>query len=118
MQWVQLVIGFSAGILSGLFGIGGGIILIPALVYFLHLTQYEAQGTTLAAMIPPIGLLAALKYYAQGNVKVSIALFICAGFFIGGFLGAEAAHRINEPILKKLFGGLLFLTSIRMIFFK
>lgn len=100
------------------FGIGGGTILIPALIYFLALTQHQAQGTTLAAMIPPIGLLAALRYWQSGNVKLQIAIFICIGFFFGGWIGADFAHRISEPILKRLFGLFLLFISLRMIFTK
>ena len=74
-----------------MFGIGGGAILIPALVFIFGLTQHQAQGTTLAILVPPIGLLAALRYYQSGNVKLSIAAFVCIGFFIGGLIGANIA---------------------------
>jgi uncharacterized membrane protein YfcA len=117
-QLVLVVFGLCAGALSGVFGIGGGTILIPALVFLLGFTQHQAQGTTLAAMIPPIGLLAAWKYWQAGNVKIVPALLICLGFFIGGLFGAILAQQVSEPMLKKLFGGYLLLVSLYMIFGK
>ena len=115
MWSVYVVLGLCAGIASGFFGIGGGTILIPVLVYLFGLTQHQAQGTTLAIMIPPIGLLAAWRYYVQGNVKLNIALFVCIGFFIGGLIGAQFVHKISDPMLKKLFGVFLLIISLRMI---
>lgn len=113
-----LILGVIAGIFGGFFGIGGGTILIPAFIYLLGFTQHQAQGTTLAAMIPPIGLLAALRYWQMGNVKLQVAIFICLGFFIGGWFGADIAHRIPDLLLKRLFGAFLLLISLRMIFAK
>jgi hypothetical protein len=115
MWGIYLILGLIAGIFSGFLGIGGGIILIPALAYLFGLTQHQAQGTTLAIMVPPIGLLAAIKYYLEGNVKLGIAVFICIGFFIGGLLGAQFAHKISSPLLKKIFGIFLLFVSLRMI---
>jgi len=112
---LYVVVGLAAGICGGMFGIGGGTILIPALVYIFGLTQVQAQGTSLAIMIPPIGLLAALRYYYSGNVKLSMALFICLGFFIGGFFGASLVQKFPDPILKKLFGVFLLAVSLKMI---
>ena len=114
-QMLYIILGLLAGTLSGIFGIGGGTILIPALVFLCGLTQHQAQGTTLAAMIPPIGLLAAWRYWQAGNVKISLAAFICAGFFIGGLIGANFAQGIAEPVLKKLFGVFLLFVSLSMI---
>lgn len=116
-MWVlYLILGVVSGIFGGFFGIGGGTILIPALIYIFGLTQHQAQGTSLAIMIPPIGLLAAMKYYMEGNVKINMALFICAGFFVGGFLGAYFAQKIPDNLLKKIFGLFLFFISLKMIF--
>lgn len=115
MWLAYIVLGVTAGIFSGFFGIGGGLILIPALTYFFHLTQHQAQGTTLAILIPPIGLLAALKYYYAGNVKLNIAMFICVGFFVGGLIGASLIHKIPDIMLKKLFGFFLLGVSLKMI---
>jgi len=110
-----LLLGLVAGILSGILGIGGGIILIPAMVFLFGMSQHTAQGTTLALMVPPIGLLAAWAYYKQGFVDLKVAAFICLGFFIGGLLGAEFAVGIPEPILRKIFGVVLLVASLKMI---
>ena len=108
-------LGLLAGILGGMFGIGGGIILVPALVYFFGLTQHQAQGTTLAILVPPIGLLAALRYYYGGHVKLGMAGLICIGFFIGGLLGAELVQKVSDPALKRIFGIFLLVVSLHMI---
>jgi uncharacterized membrane protein YfcA len=115
---LYVVLGVVAGICGGMFGIGGGAILIPALVFIFGLTQHQAQGTTLAILVPPIGLLAALRYYQSGNVKLSIAAFVCIGFFIGGLIGANIVHNFSDPLLKKMFGIFFLLVSIQMIFSK
>ncbi len=117
-QALYIGLGIVAGIFGGMFGIGGGTILIPALVFLFGLTQHQAQGTTLAIMVPPIGLLAAWRYWQSGNVKLSMAGFICAGFLIGGLLGANIIHNVSDPMLKKLFGIYLLIISLRMIFVK
>lgn len=111
-----IILGLVAGICGGMFGIGGGVILIPALVYLFGLTQHQAQGTTLAIMVPPIGLLAAMRYYYNGNVKLGIAGFICLGFLLGGFVGAHFVQNFSELMLKRLFGIFLLFVSLRMIF--
>lgn len=116
--YVLLSLGFVAGVCSGFFGIGGGLVLIPAMVFILGMTQHMAQGTTLALMVPPIGLLAAWKYYAQGYVDIKTAAFICVGFFIGGLLGAQGAVLIPNEILKKGFGIFMLIVSLKMIFGK
>jgi len=114
-QLLYIMLGIIAGIFSGIFGIGGGTVLIPALVFLFGLTQHQAQGTTLAIMIPPIGLLAALRYYYSGNVKLNIAAFICLGFFFGGLLGAHLIQNVPDLALKRLFGVFLAIISVRMI---
>ncbi len=113
-----IILGLIAGVFSGLLGIGGGTIIIPALVYFYGLSQHQAQGTTLALMVLPIGFLAALKYYVNGNVNISMALFICLGFFVGGFIGATLVQPIPDYFLKKIFGLFLLIVAFRMIFGK
>lgn len=112
---LYIILGLVAGVSSGMLGIGGGTILIPVLVYIFGLSQHQAQGTTLALMVPPIGLLAALRYYYSGNVKLGMAAFICIGFFVGGLIGAHFVQNISEPLLKKLFGIFLLVISMRMI---
>ena len=114
-QLLYIILGLTAGIFSGIFGIGGGTILIPALVFLFGLTQHQAQGTTLAIMVPPIGLLAAWRYWQAGNVKMSVAAFICAGFFVGGLIGAHFIQEVPDPLLKKMFGVFLLFISLRMI---
>jgi len=110
-----ICLGVAAGTLAGIFGIGGGVILIPALVYLFGLSQHQAQGTTLAILVPPIGLLAAMRYYYSGNVKLNLAVFICIGFFVGGLLGAHLVQNLPEPVLKKVFGIFLACIAARMI---
>jgi uncharacterized protein len=113
-----IIVGLVAGIFGGMFGIGGATILVPALVFIFGLSQHQAQGTTLAALVPPIGLLAAWRYYQSGNVKMGIAGLICIGFFIGGWLGASLIQGIPDQLLKKMFGVFLLLVSLKMIFAK
>ena len=115
---ILLMIGLTAGILSGLIGIGGGMIMIPALIFFLNFSQKSAQGTTLAIMVPPIGVLAAWAYYKEGFVDIRAASVICIGFIVGSFFGAKWALVIPQEILKKLFSVLLILIAIKMFFSK
>lgn len=117
-QLLYIILGLVAGIFGGMFGIGGGTILIPVLVFLFGLTQHQAQGTTLAIMVPPIGLLAAWSYWKAGNVKLSMAAFICAGFFIGGLIGASLIQNLADTLLRRLFGIFLLLVSLEMIFRK
>ncbi len=113
-----LLLGLVAGILSGLIGIGGGIIIVPALVFIFGLTQHQAQGTTLALMVPPIGILAAWTYYQKGFVDLRIAALVCAGFVVGGLLGAKLATNLSNVILEKIFGVALLLIALKMILAK
>ena len=115
---ILLIIGILAGILSGLIGIGGGIIVIPALVLFMGFSQQAAQGTTLAMMVPPIGILAALAYYKEGYVDIKVAAIICVGFIAGSFFGAKYATAIPELSLKKIFSVILILVALKMFFSK
>jgi uncharacterized protein len=111
-------IGLVAGALSGLLGIGGGIIIVPALVLFFGFSQHTAQGTTLALMVPPIGILAAWTYYRHGHVNLPAAIYICLGFVVGGLLGARAAGAVPEPVLRRVFGAVFLVVSLRMLLFK
>ena len=111
-------IGVFAGVLAGMVGIGGGILMIPALVYFMGFSQLMAQGATLAAMIPPIGLLAAYAYYQKGFVNIPVAACIAAGFLVGGFFGGKLAVQIDATMLRKGFALFLMIISIKMFFSK
>jgi len=115
MNLSYIFLGLVAGVFSGFLGIGGGTLLIPVMVYIFGLTQHQAQGTTLALMVPPIGLLAAMRYYKSGNVKIDMAVFICLGFFVGGLIGAHFVQNIPDQILKRFFGVFLLFVSIRML---
>jgi hypothetical protein len=112
---LYVLIGIFAGMASGLIGIGGGIIVVPCLIYLFGFSQHTAQGTTLAMMIPPIGLLAAWAYYKHGHVNLPVAGLICLGFVLGGYLGAKFAIGLPEIILRKIFGVCLLLIAGYMI---
>jgi hypothetical protein len=116
--FILILLGLGTGVLSGIIGIGGGIVIIPALVLLLNMTQQQAQGTTLAMMVPPIGILAALTYYKAGYVDLKVAGLLCIGFLFGGFFGAKLAIYLPAPILKKVFAVILMLISLKMFFGK
>jgi uncharacterized membrane protein YfcA len=111
-----LILGILAGTLSGLVGIGGGVIIVPALVFLFGFSQHSAQGTTLALMVPPIGILAAWTYYRQGQVDLKIAGFVCLGFLLGGLLGARFATGLSNIMLERIFGIALLLIAMKMLF--
>ncbi len=112
-----ILVGLCMGLFGGFLGLGGGLILIPILIYAYGLTQHQAQGTSLAVMVPPITLLAALRYYYSGNVKLGMAIFIAIGFALGGLIGSEFVQNIPDALLKKIFGIVLFFISLKMVFF-
>lgn len=119
MQTVLFILlGVLAGAMSGLFGIGGGVIIIPALVFLAGYTQHEAQGTTLAVFLLPVGILAAMRYYKSGHLHIIVALLICLGFVLGSFFGANVAESLSHIVLKRAFGVFLLLMSLYMIFGK
>jgi uncharacterized protein len=113
-----VIIGLMAGIFGGMFGVGGAVVMIPALVYFLGVDQHTAQGTSLAVMLPPIGLFAAYNYYKAGQVNIWYAVIIAATFMIGGYVGSMIALKLPENLMKKIFGIFLLLTALRLIFSK
>jgi uncharacterized membrane protein YfcA len=115
---ILLVIGLAGGMLSGVAGVGGGIIIIPALVFFLGMSQFEAQGTSLAMMVPPIGILAAATYYKQGYINWQYALILAIFFFIGGYLGSKMIINIPQTIVKRIFAVFIILVGIKMLFNK
>ena len=109
-----LLLGMVAGYFSGLVGIGGGIIIVPALILLFGFSQHAAQGTTLALLIPPIGILAVISYFQKGYVDVKSAIIICIGFVIGGYLGGRMAINISEEVLKKIFAVALIAVGVIM----
>jgi len=115
---IIIAIGFIAGVLSGLLGIGGAVFIIPFLVMFLGFNQQSAQGTTLLMMVPPIGGLAAWQYYKAGNADWKTAAIMATFFLIGGYFGGKWANSIPQEILKKAFAILLLIIAIKMLFFE
>ncbi len=115
---ILVIIGLMAGVFGGMFGVGGAIIMIPALVYFLGVDQHTAQGTSVAIMLPPIGLFAAYNYYKAGQVNIWYAVIIAITFMVGGYFGSMIAVKLPENLMKKIFGILLILIAMRMIFSK
>jgi uncharacterized protein len=113
-----ILLGFAGGMLAGLLGIGGAIIVVPALVYLFGFEQKTAQGTTLAMLIPPVGILAAWQYYQEGNMDLKAAGILCIGMFIGGYFGGYIANHVSSETLRKIFGLALMLLSLKMIFGK
>jgi len=109
------IVGLAAGTISGLLGIGGAVIIIPALIYIFGFDQKTAQGTSLALMLPPIGLLAVLSYYRAGYIRLLPAVIIAVSFTIGGFLGSKLSVKIDVNILRKGFACLLLITAIRLL---
>lgn len=112
-----LVIGLAAGFLSGLIGIGGGIILVPALVFFLGLSQKQAQGTSLGVLLLPVGALAVWQYYKQGHINFNYIFLISVSFIAGGYLGSKLALSISDDKMKKIFAIIMMILSIKMLFF-
>jgi hypothetical protein len=113
-----LLIGLVGGIFSGAFGIGGGAVMVPALVYLFHLTQHQAQGTILAVLMVPVGFLAVWRYYVAGNVHIPMALLIAGGFVLGALIGAHGVHGLSDATLKRLFGVFLILMGMKMALWK
>jgi uncharacterized membrane protein YfcA len=112
---LYVLLGVVAGIFSGLIGIGGGVIIVPALVFHFGLSQHTAQGTTLALLVPPIGLPAAWTYYQSGYVDPKIAALICVGFVVGAVLGAKFATGLSNVTLEKVFAVALLLIGLKML---
>jgi uncharacterized membrane protein YfcA len=112
---LSLVLGVAVGIISGLIGLGGGVFIIPALVYGFGMSQHKAQGTSLGALLAPIGLLAFIQYYKAGNVDLRAAVMIAIGFLVGGHFGGHWAQLVSENILRRGFAVLLIVMGIHML---
>jgi uncharacterized protein len=117
MTWVLVALtGLAAGVVSGLFGVGGAIVVIPGLVLVAKLSQHTANGTSLAALLLPVGILGALEYYKRGQVHVAYAAIIAGGLLVGALLGAKLAGALSDAALRRAFGAFLLLVSAKMLF--
>ncbi len=112
-----ILVGLAAGFLSGLIGIGGGVIIVPALVFFLGFTQKQAQGTSLGILLLPVGILAVIQYYKQGYLNINYVLIVSVAFVAGGFLGSKLALSLSDEKVKKIFAVIMMLIAIKMLFF-
>lgn len=110
-----VLLGLTAGVFSGLVGIGGGVVLVPALVMMFGFSQQLAQGTTLAMLVLPVGILGAMEYYRHGHVDVKVVGLLCLGFLIGSLLGAKLAIILPTEVLKRIFGGTLVVFGLKML---
>lgn len=116
MMWVLVaVIGLAAGVVSGLFGIGGAVVIIPGLVLIGKLPQHTANGTSLAALLLPVGLLGAMEYYRRGQVNIPFAGILAGGLFVGALLGAKLAASLSDAALSRAFGAFLMLVAVRLL---
>ncbi|HRR94004.1 MAG TPA: sulfite exporter TauE/SafE family protein [Bacteroidales bacterium] len=115
---ILVIIGLFTGMLAGMLGIGGGLIVIPALMLFMGFSQHAAQGTSLAMMLPPIGIVAAWNYYKAGHVDIKIALILAVAFIAGSLFGSKLAIGMSENLLKKIFSVFLILVALKMLLWK
>jgi len=115
---ILIIIGIFTGMLAGMLGIGGGLIVIPALMLIMGFSQHEAQGTSLAMMLPPIGIVAAYYYYKAGHVDIKVALILSAAFIVGSTFGSKIAIGLSESVLKKIFSVFLILVALKMLLWK
>ncbi len=115
---IYALIGLLAGILSGFFGVGGGILIVPALVFFCGFSQLQAQGTSLAILLPPTGLLAFMQYYRKGNVDLKAGIIICATLVLGSYLSGKLAQHVSPAILRKAFSVFMVIVAVKLFFSK
>jgi len=118
MILILIVIGIITGVMAGMLGIGGAIIMIPALVFLLGISQQTAQGTSLAVMLPPVGIIAAYNYYKAGHVNIRFAIILAVFFLVGSYFGSKLALNLPQSLLKKIFGILLLLVAAKMLLSK
>jgi uncharacterized membrane protein YfcA len=119
MHYVGLaLIGIAAGICAGMFGIGGGLIIVPCLVFFYALSQHAAVGTSLGAILLPVGALSAWVYWKNGNLNVTYSLLIASGLLIGAYFGAKLVQPVSDVTLRRMFAGFLIIVGARMFFQK
>lgn len=110
-----ILIGVLAGVLSGFVGVGGGIIIVPALIYILKMSPVEAQGTSIALMLPPIGILAFMQYYKAGNINLTYSAIIAVVFTASAFFGARYAQKLDQNLIKLIFGGVMIIAAVKLI---
>ncbi|MBS1509947.1 MAG: sulfite exporter TauE/SafE family protein [Bacteroidetes bacterium] len=113
---IAMVIGIAAGMLSGLVGVGGGIIIVPALVYLIGFSQTQAQGTSLGVLLLPVGILGVLQYYKQGYIDLKVVGYLSIGFVVGGYFGSKIALSISQETAKKIFAILMVIIAVKMLF--
>jgi uncharacterized membrane protein YfcA len=112
-----VVVGLLAGMLSGLVGLGGGVIIVPALVFFLGFSQHQAQGTSLGILLLPAGIFAVMNYYKKGYIDIKVVLLLFVGFLVGGLVGSKLSLSLSEVVLKKVFAVALVLIAVKVLFF-
>jgi uncharacterized protein len=110
-----VLVGLVAGVLSGLIGVGGGIIIVPGLIYVLGFTQQQAQGTSLGLLLLPVGIFAVINYYNKGNIDLKVVLIMSVAFAVGGYIGSKFALFISQAALRKIFGFVLFYVGFAML---
>lgn len=113
-----VLIGLAAGILSGFVGVGGGLIIVPALVYLMGLSQHEAQGTSLGVLLLPVGILAVMNYYRAGHLDIRYALIIAVAFVLGGYFGSKWSLVLPEVVVRRVFGAIMLLGALKLILSK
>ena len=111
-----VLVGLAAGALSGMVGVGGGIIIVPALVYILGFSQFQAQGTSLGLLLLPVGFLAVMNYYKKGYIDIKVVGIMCVAFVIGGYLGSKFTLSLPQEMVKKIFAVILLLVAGKMLF--
>jgi uncharacterized membrane protein YfcA len=114
---IIILVGIAAGMLSGLVGVGGGTIIVPALIFFLGFSQHSAQGTSLGVLLLPAGILAVMQYYKAGDVDIKAVIMLAAGFVVGGYYGSRLALSLPQETVKKIFAIFLLLIALKMLFF-
>ncbi|MGH9660420.1 MAG: sulfite exporter TauE/SafE family protein [Bryobacteraceae bacterium] len=112
---ILLAIGLVAGVFSGMFGIGGGLVIVPALLFLLKMKELEAIGTSLAALIPPVGLLGALEYHRNGYINVRYAVLLAVGLFVGAYFGARIVMPLSAVVIRRIYAVFLFAVASRML---
>lgn len=110
-----VIVGLLAGVLSGFVGVGGGLIIVPALVYIMGLSQHEAQGTSLGVLLLPVGILAVMNYYRSGQLDIRYALIVAAAFVAGGYFGSKWALVLPEVVVRRVFGFIMLIGALKLI---